>query len=269
MGLQRRLERTHERRAMLKRELLKLRVATSRLTRKHAEQTAQQRKLARALKQVYSSRSWRWTAPFRRAPGENRGSRLKSFARSLRGWAHAARTLISPSRLRDVRGIARCGLFDEAFYLRTYPDVARAAIPPLVHYVVIGAREGRRPHPLFDGKYYLARQCGCPQKRREPTAALRAARRHVGPRSSPAVLGPLLSRGESGHTGDERRPPLALHDARKSERTYSPPALRPGLLPGSLPRCPGIGRQPACPFCRAWSPAPAAHPIRCSTRSST
>jgi hypothetical protein len=26
-----------------------------------------------------------------------------------------------------------------------------------MHYVVTGAREGRRPHPLFDGKYYLAR----------------------------------------------------------------------------------------------------------------
>ena len=230
-------------------------MTVSRLTRQHAAQTAQQRKLARALKQVYSSRSWRWTAPFRRTLGMARGSRLRSFAtRNLRGWAQAARTLISPSRLRDVREIARCGLFDEAFYLRTYPDVGRAAISPLVHYAVIGAREGRRPHPLFDGKYYLAAQRGCPQKRREPTAALRAARRHVGPRSSPAVLGPLLSRGESGHTGDERRPPLALHDVRKSERTHSPPALRPGLLPGSLRRCPGAGRQPARPFCRAWSP---------------
>jgi hypothetical protein len=157
VGLQRRLERTHERRAMSKRELLKLRVTTSRLTRKHAAQTAQHRKLAQALKQVYSSRSWRWTAPFRRAPGENRGSRLRSFARNVREWAHAARTLISPPRLRDVRRIARCGLFDEAFYLRTYTDVARAAIPALVHYAVTGAREGRRPHPLFDGKYYLAR----------------------------------------------------------------------------------------------------------------
>ena len=156
-ALQRRLDRAYERRASLNRKVANLRVSVSRLTSQHAAQTAQQRKQARALKHVYSSRSWRWTAPFRRVPGENRGSRLKSFARNVREWAHAARTLISPSRLRDVRTIARCGLFDEAFYLRTYPDVARAAIPPLVHYAVTGAREGRRPHPLFDGKYYLAR----------------------------------------------------------------------------------------------------------------
>ncbi len=49
-------------------------------------------------------------------------------------------------------------LFDPAFYVRTYPDVAQAGTNPLVHYLESGARQGRNPHPLFDTAYYL-RQC--------------------------------------------------------------------------------------------------------------
>jgi GT2 family glycosyltransferase len=49
-------------------------------------------------------------------------------------------------------------LFDPAFYVRTYPDVAQAGTNPLLHYIDSGAREGRNPHPLFDTEYYL-RQC--------------------------------------------------------------------------------------------------------------
>ncbi|HEU4879155.1 MAG TPA: class I SAM-dependent methyltransferase, partial [Gemmatimonadaceae bacterium] len=153
-GLQRRLNRASTRRATLNRKVANLRVAVSRLARQLAARTAQQRKQARTLKHVHRSRSWRWTAPFRRTLDVARSLRLRSFGtRDLRGWARTARTLISPSHLRDVRAIARCGLFDEAFYLRTYPDVGRASISPLVHYAVTGAAEGRWPHPLFDGKY--------------------------------------------------------------------------------------------------------------------
>jgi hypothetical protein len=156
-GLQRRLHRAQERCVKLNRELRKLRATAWRLTRQHAAQAKRLRTLARALEQVHSSRSWRWTAPFRRALGPVGSAGPTSFAaRNLRVLAHLARTLLSPSSLRDVREIARCGLFDEAFYLRTYPDVGRAPIPPLVHYAETGAREGRQPHPLFDAKYYLA-----------------------------------------------------------------------------------------------------------------
>ena len=49
-------------------------------------------------------------------------------------------------------------LFDPAFYLRTYPDVGQAGMNPLTHYLESGAREGRNPHPLFDTAYYLG-QC--------------------------------------------------------------------------------------------------------------
>jgi hypothetical protein len=48
-------------------------------------------------------------------------------------------------------------LFDSAYYLRRYPDVAVARINPLAHYLKYGAKEARQPHPFFDTAYYLGR----------------------------------------------------------------------------------------------------------------
>jgi hypothetical protein len=56
--------------------------------------------------------------------------------------------------------IRRARLFDRAFYLERYPDVRHAGIDPLRHYLLHGAAEGRKPHPLFQPDYYLAR---CPE----------------------------------------------------------------------------------------------------------
>jgi hypothetical protein len=47
-------------------------------------------------------------------------------------------------------------LFDSAYYLSENADVLEAKINPLVHFVLLGAFEGRSPHPLFDTKYYLS-----------------------------------------------------------------------------------------------------------------
>ena len=49
------------------------------------------------------------------------------------------------------------GLFDEAYYRASYPDVCASRLTPLAHFVLRGAYEGRNPHPLFDGAYYLRR----------------------------------------------------------------------------------------------------------------
>jgi hypothetical protein len=54
-------------------------------------------------------------------------------------------------------------LFDPAFYLERYPDVAAARMHPFAHYLLNGAAEGRKPNPWFDPDYYLARS---PQARR-------------------------------------------------------------------------------------------------------
>ncbi len=59
--------------------------------------------------------------------------------------------------LKYIRLFKRTGLFDAAYYLRKYPDVAAAGVNPLRHYLKYGAVEGRKPHPLFDPEYYLRR----------------------------------------------------------------------------------------------------------------
>lgn len=48
-------------------------------------------------------------------------------------------------------------LFDPSFYLASYPDVAKAGINPLLHYLKRGRKELRQPHPLFDPVFYLDR----------------------------------------------------------------------------------------------------------------
>jgi hypothetical protein len=45
--------------------------------------------------------------------------------------------------------------FRTAFYLAHSPDVAAGGINPLVHYLLWGAREGRDPSPFFDTSFYL------------------------------------------------------------------------------------------------------------------
>lgn len=48
-------------------------------------------------------------------------------------------------------------LFDPAFYFWKYPDVRQAHVNPLGHYLRAGVAEQRQPHPLFDGAFYLAK----------------------------------------------------------------------------------------------------------------
>ncbi len=46
-------------------------------------------------------------------------------------------------------------LFDENYYLKTYPDIGGAKIDPLEHFFLYGYLEGRRPNPIFDPAWYL------------------------------------------------------------------------------------------------------------------
>ena len=55
-----------------------------------------------------------------------------------------------------VATIEASDLFDGAWYLRRYPDAARALLSPAVHYLRTGAGEGAEPGPRFDTEQYLA-----------------------------------------------------------------------------------------------------------------
>ena len=56
----------------------------------------------------------------------------------------------------ECKRIAVSELFDVAWYLAQYPDVAAASVDPISHYVISGAKEGCDPNPLFDTDWYLA-----------------------------------------------------------------------------------------------------------------
>lgn len=59
-------------------------------------------------------------------------------------------------RRRAVKIILACGYFDHGYYLEKYPDVKKAGIPPLEHFLRYGAFEGRNPSAKFDSGFYLA-----------------------------------------------------------------------------------------------------------------
>ena len=55
---------------------------------------------------------------------------------------------------RDRRLLLRSGLFDPAWYRRAHLDLPRSS-DPVAHFLATGVREGRKPNPLFDTKWYV------------------------------------------------------------------------------------------------------------------
>ena len=63
--------------------------------------------------------------------------------------------LVRLQRGRVCRRVKKSGLFDEVYYLSTYPDIAQAGVDPLAHFLECGWKEGRNPSPLFCTSEYL------------------------------------------------------------------------------------------------------------------
>lgn len=57
--------------------------------------------------------------------------------------------------LKEYFLIKKSGLFDEGYYLNTYPEVKTHNLNPILHYVKKGWKEGKNPSPDFDTAYYL------------------------------------------------------------------------------------------------------------------
>lgn len=57
----------------------------------------------------------------------------------------------------DYKLIAKSKYFNKRWYLKQYPDVKKAGIDPIEHYLKYGWKEGRNPSQEFDTKGYLAR----------------------------------------------------------------------------------------------------------------
>ncbi|MGC2108020.1 MAG: glycosyltransferase [Candidatus Korobacteraceae bacterium] len=58
-------------------------------------------------------------------------------------------------RRKIIRTLLGSGLFDAEFYLSQYPDVADSRTNPVVHYLLNGTQEGRKPNAYFDTVFYL------------------------------------------------------------------------------------------------------------------
>ena len=108
------------------------------------EQTAQElEEKSSLLSQIQGSHGWKGLSLYYRL-------RQKLFPERMRGRIREGVAL-----LRDARLVSASGLFDKDWYLRRNPDVARAGVSPLRHYLRRGALEGRDPSMLFDSDWYL------------------------------------------------------------------------------------------------------------------
>jgi hypothetical protein len=68
-----------------------------------------------------------------------------------------AKSTAQPNDLRKFRKYLRLlGLFDQDYYVRTYPDIVEAKVDPFEHFFLHGYLEGRRPNSIFDPAWYLA-----------------------------------------------------------------------------------------------------------------
>jgi lipopolysaccharide biosynthesis glycosyltransferase len=56
---------------------------------------------------------------------------------------------------KDISLVRSSGLFEEMWYLANNPDVARAKVDPLIHYLHHGGFEGKDPNPNFWSNWYL------------------------------------------------------------------------------------------------------------------
>ncbi|WP_321334861.1 glycoside hydrolase family 99-like domain-containing protein [Breoghania sp.] len=63
-----------------------------------------------------------------------------------------------PSIDDEIKRIRQSGLFDEDWYLKTYPDVRAVGMDPIKHYLWLGAALKRNPSPTFDTAKYLEMQ---------------------------------------------------------------------------------------------------------------
>ena len=99
------------------------------------------------------------------APGDDARRELVESERRVRGLlgvpaqtienaAASEADLAETSRQLTVQHVRESGLFDAAWYLKRYPDVARLGLDPVEHFTIHGRLEGRLAGPRFDAEWY-------------------------------------------------------------------------------------------------------------------
>ncbi|RFA28011.1 hypothetical protein CAI21_13935 [Alkalilimnicola ehrlichii] len=96
--------------------------------------------------------------------------------------------MMSARRWRAEQLIAQSELFSPAWYQTIYPDVRRAGIDPLQHYLSHGAAEGRDPGPWFSASVYAWRYPDVVQTGLEPLLHYLLVGRRLGRSGAPQGL---------------------------------------------------------------------------------
>jgi len=79
-----------------------------------------------------------------------------STSKTRRGFVGRLSRAIGGSLVSAREEVRRSGLFDEAWYVRSYPEVGAGRFDPIAHYLLVGGFEGLNPGPGFDTAGYLA-----------------------------------------------------------------------------------------------------------------
>ncbi|MGE0312632.1 MAG: glycosyltransferase [Lautropia sp.] len=213
-------QRDHADPVHLKRSIEQLEAVNQRQARDIDRLQARLAETEQTLATVYASSAWRaWRSATRtlqrvralRARGLGLLARVGRSA-SAGGGVKALRLL--PDYLR----VRHSGLFDRAWYLNAYPDVAAAGTPALLHFLRRGLAEGRSPGPDFDTAFYLDAN---PDVAASATPALLHYLRH-GKREGRAPVGVNGPRGAGAAAGRHGR----IGDgASRAERPGEPHAL--------------------------------------------
>jgi glycosyltransferase involved in cell wall biosynthesis len=83
-------------------------------------------------------------------------SRRKAARKLYKVISFPYNRLVSKKKLKKENVIIKSsGLFDEAYYLDSNPDVARSSIDSITHYLLYGVAEGRNPSKDFNTRAYL------------------------------------------------------------------------------------------------------------------
>ncbi len=83
---------------------------------------------------------------------ETKGKQIVPFFLGLKEMSMAESTVVTP-KLRDA--IMRCGVFDEEYYIRNYPEVKDSSFTPLEYYMRTGMGLGHSPSHRFNPLFYI------------------------------------------------------------------------------------------------------------------
>jgi hypothetical protein len=87
--------------------------------------------------------------------GQAEGREIRSVQEAALEPAWKGKFGASEPNSRIYKVIASSPLFDSNWYLSSYPDVAKAGLDPIAHYLEYGTAEPLNPGPNFDAVWYL------------------------------------------------------------------------------------------------------------------